>query len=208
MAPRVKLSKKQQAEYDILKKRFRITKREYKEYYDEVRKANRKLQALNRKNRLLVPQAKYTTNIEMIKSRKMFNQRRQKFSNVLKRNFARERNMEARKNFIKSVYRVYSKSMTPEEFQEIVQTVNQMTDSQLADFINNNPELYKYFQKYVEYVILENISTYGEIDKSAILSRLKYSRDYSWGRTGVLYRYNEITDEMLLSMIDETLRQM
>lgn len=208
MAQGVKLSKKQQAEFDILKKRFRITKREYKEYYDEVRKANRKLQALNRKNRLLVSQAKYTTSIEMIKTRAMFNKRRQKFENVLRRNFAKERNLEARKNFIKSIYRVYSKSMTPNEFQDIVQTVNQMTDSQLADFINNNPELYKYFQKYVEYVVLDNIATYGEIDKSAILSRLKYSRDYSWGKTGVLYRYNEITDEMLMSMIDETLRQM
>lgn len=203
---RIKLSKKQQAEYDILKKRFRISLKEYKEYYDEVRKANKKLSQLNRKGKLLVPRSKYTTKVEGIKTKKQFKSRLSSIKKVLDRDFRQNVNFNARKNFIKSVYQVYKNSLTQKEIKQLVNMVNQMSDTQLLDFIDNNPELYKYFQSYVEFAVKENIAEYGDIDKTAIFNRLKYSRDNYWGVLSRINDKHKITDEMIEEMINEVLR--
>lgn len=205
---RIKLSKKQQAEYDILKKRFRISLKEYKEYYDEVRKANKKLTQLNRKGKLLVPRSKYTTKVEGIKTKQQFKSRLTNIKKVLKRDFRQNVNFNARKNFVKSIYQVYRNSLTQKEMKELITLVNEMSDTQLLDFIDNNPELYKYFQSYVEFAVKQNIAEYGEIDKSAIFSRLKYSRDNYWGTVSRINDKQKISDEMISAMIDEVVRQM
>lgn len=174
----VKLTKKQQAEYDILRERFRISKKAYKEYYDEVRKANRKLRDLNRKGKLITNYGAYTTKIDSIKTRSDFNKRMSKIRKIRQRDFRKEYNKYRRETFKKSFYDVFSSdNLTQQEIDELNKLVDELGDDEIKSFIDNNPELLPWFKKYVEIKVKKNISELSEIDKQTLMNRLRYMKN-------------------------------
>lgn len=171
----VKLTKKQQQEYDILRERFRISKKAYKEYYDEVRKANRKLRALNRGGKLITNYGVYSTKVDNIKSRSDFNKRMRKIRDVRQRDFRKEYNKYRRETFKKSFYDVFSSdNLTQQELDELNKLVDSLGDDEIKKFIDDNPELLPWFKKYVEVQTKKNIAELSDIDKQTLMNRLRF----------------------------------
>ena len=131
-------TKAQQKQYNILKKRFNITPLEYLKLYYGVRKANAKGARLGKDNASLY-HVKYSTKFNRVKDKYDYKVLMQSISKVLSRDYKEKRNAEFKRRFMQNIQYI----LTDKAARNVNDIIKNMTAEQLAQFIDENPDLEK-----------------------------------------------------------------
>lgn len=145
---RIKLSYKAEAQYQKLSKKIKITRKEFKEFYENIRKANRKAQRLEKRVEKGDESATALRNVEFstsktaerISSREEFLRYRKAVNKVLKRNWRTSENLRQRERTNENLEEIFGETPRTEGIQDYL---NQLSDSDYNDFWNENKELKK-----------------------------------------------------------------
>lgn len=128
----------QAKQYETLHKRSGITKYEYLKLYYGVRKANAKGRRLAKDGTALYS-IKYSTKFNRVRDKYDYNVLMSSLSKVLSRGYKDQRNQEFKQRFINNVYTILSDRAA----KNIVDLIENMSAAQLADFIDQNPDIEK-----------------------------------------------------------------
>lgn len=161
MAKKMEMPRKVEKQFQELKARFRITKREFLDYYNAVRKANKKLGAKTYKQRAFLPKS-FTTNVGFIKTKKIFNQMFKNVSEVLQRDFTKKSNKRVRKN----VYGNLVNQLGYDSAQIVIDKFSQLSDAEFKQYFEVNYDL-----KPLMYYDQDEILNFIDITLDKILSR-------------------------------------
>jgi len=131
-------TKAQQKQYNILKKRFNITPLEYLKLYYGIRKANAKGARLGKDNASLY-HVKYSTKFNRVKDKYDYKVLMQSISKVLSRDYKEKRNAEFKRRFMQNIQYI----LTDKAARNVNDIIKNMTAEQLAQFIDENPDLEK-----------------------------------------------------------------
>lgn len=152
----------------IKKKRIRITKREFKEYYQNVRKANRKLGAKNFKDKSL-DKRKLSYGVWQITSLKDFRRAQTRVNKILTRDYLKQNNERLRQQFYYNLEYLYN----DENAYMLQDLYSQLTDNELVKFMQENPDIER-----LQYASKESLEEYVELiglTSEKIADRIKYT---------------------------------
>lgn len=136
MAKKLQMPKKAEKQFQELKTRFKITRREFLEYYNDVRKANRKVKTQSfTKKSLYIPN--FTLNVGHIKNRKYFLQQKKRFKNILNKEYLKTSNKKQREQLYNNLINV----LGDENATKIINELDKLTDEQLKFFFQKNKDL-------------------------------------------------------------------
>ena len=110
------MPRKAEKQYQELKSRFKVTRREFLDYYNAVRKANKKTSSKSYKERAFLPKT-FSTKVGFIQTRKIFLNMSKNVTEVLSKDFLKEKNQEARNN----VYANLNKLLGEENSKQIIE---------------------------------------------------------------------------------------
>lgn len=128
-------SKKMETQYQELRKRFRITRAEFEQYYKDVRRANKKGQNMKRyTGALYIP--KYSTSVGSIRNRKDFTARTKSLQTVLQVDFRKLKNQELRTRFYANLQFAYGA-----EADAVINLFMTFNDTQMQQFLSENKDL-------------------------------------------------------------------
>lgn len=136
MASRVKLTRGQEKQYQAMREKFKLTRAEFLQYWQDVRRANRKGKRLREKsNTLYVP--RYTTKFdEVITSRREFTKHRKSIDKVLSKNYQREMNYDLRHRYYTNLRR----ALGPRA-ESLIRQFKSLNNAQFKQFIDENEDL-------------------------------------------------------------------
>lgn len=144
---RLKLSYKAEAQYKKLSKKIKIARREFKDFYENIRKANRKAQRLEKRvekgdeSATALRNIEFSTGlktVERISTREDFLRYRKAVNKVLKRNWRTSENLRQREKANENLEEIFGKTPRTEGIQDYL---NQLSDSDYNDFWKQNKEL-------------------------------------------------------------------
>ena len=137
MAKRIQLTKRGEKQYEYLQKKgIKLTRREFKDYYDNLRKANKKLTSKAFRKTALKANP-YTLSVSRIRSREDFLKARRNVNTVLRRDYKKRLN-EAMRN---QLYKNIRKELGARNAKEIIDKLKDMTDDELLEFFRANDDL-------------------------------------------------------------------
>ena len=128
-------SKKMEAQYQQLKRKFRISRAEFEQYYKDIRRANKKGQNLKRYDNALY-RPHYSTEVSGIKTRKDFTARQKSVQYVLSKSFRTQQNFELRNRFYANLSYSYGANAEP-----IINAFKAMSDAEIVLFLKQNKDL-------------------------------------------------------------------
>ena len=131
-------SRQQQKQYDLLNKRFGLSKLDYLKLYYGVRKANAKGARLGRENDVLY-HVKYSTKFKRVMDRYDYNMLMASIGRVLDPKYKQKRNAEFKRRFMQNIQYILSDKAA----RNVNEIIKGMTAEQLARFIDENPDLEK-----------------------------------------------------------------
>ena len=134
---KIVFSKAMQKQYNLLNKRFGISKSEYLKLYYGVRKANAKGARLAKEDSLY--HVKYSTKFNWVTSREDFEKLMRSVGKVLSRDYKERRNKEFKNRFMHNIEII----LRDDAAKRINDIVKQMSAAQLKQFIDENPDLEK-----------------------------------------------------------------
>lgn len=132
----IKLTKQQEKQYKMLNSKFKISKREYVNFYNDIRKARRKTTRLQKEGGT-IKTPKYATGLRYLKSREDFLKVRKNVKRLLSRDYKKKSNAQQRKQLKDNIYAYFSK----EDAKKIWDEFEKMTDDELIEFFNNNDDI-------------------------------------------------------------------
>lgn len=127
---------KKEKQYNELKKRFNITPQEFLNYYNNVRKANKKGAKLKKQSNALYG-IKFSTEIKHIKNRKDFEKYTISLNNVLQENYRTEMN----KKYKSVLYDNLKKMFGTKGANYLSDKLNRFSDVELKEFFDDNDDL-------------------------------------------------------------------
>lgn len=130
---RFALTKKQQAEYNIMREKFYISKKEYKEFYAEARKARKKTLDYYNRDRLLSTY-RINTSGKFLDTRYEFEQRMEYLRDVNKRDWGKRMLQEQMEEVRLNLSAFAGSRYGWDEY------FNSLSDTELRDFLNQNPD--------------------------------------------------------------------
>lgn len=161
MAKKIEMPKKAEKQFQELRAKFKVTRREFLEYYNSVRKANKKVKSTSfRKKSLRTPS--FTLNVGHIKTRKYFIQQKQRFKTILNRDYLTISNKKQRQQLYDNLRKVLGNKNA----NKIKTILDQLTDEQLKKFFADNEDLEK-----MMYDSEPDIAQFIDITVDDILSR-------------------------------------
>ena len=145
---KIKLSYKAEKQFQSLKKKIKITRREFSDFYEGIRKANRKAQRLQAKvekgdkNATALRNVEFSLNrtADRISSREDFLMYRRAVNRVLKRDWRTTENLRQRERTNNNLEEVFGENPRTEALQDYL---NGLSDSDYNEFWNDNKELKK-----------------------------------------------------------------
>lgn len=143
---KIKLSYKAEAQFQKLSKKIKISRKEFSEFYEGIRKANRKAQRLQNKvekgdkNATTLRNVEFSLNrtADRITTREEFLMYRKAVNRVLKRNWRTTENLRQRERTNENLEEVFGESPRTESFQDYL---NSLSDAEYSEFWNQNKEL-------------------------------------------------------------------
>ena len=128
-------SKKMEKQFQELRKRFKLTRSEFAEYYTNIRKANKKAQNLKRYGNALY-RPHYTTEVTGIRTRQEFALRQKSLKTVLSKQFRSVQNYELRQRLYANLFYTYGA-----EAQNVINELETLTDTQIKNFFDENDDI-------------------------------------------------------------------
>lgn len=155
----------------IKKKRIRITKREFKQYYELVRKANKKLSS-NYYMQKAFDTRKFTYSISHITTTSEFKKRMARVTEVLGRGYRKKSNLAIRQRLYSNLENVFDTAGA----SRLVTLFEQLADNELLEFFKENPDIER-----IAYESEEGLDRYVELvgmtlDKISNRLKVKYRR--------------------------------
>lgn len=155
----------------IKKKRIRITKREFKQYYELVRKANRKLSS-SYYTRQAFDTRKFSYSISHITSTSEFKKRFAKITEVLGRGYRKKSNLAIRQRMYSNLESVFDIAGA----SRLITLFEQLADNELLEFFKENPDIER-----IAYESDEGLDRYIDLvgmtlDKISNRLKFKYRR--------------------------------
>lgn len=150
----------------IKKSNINITKKLFREYYEDVRKANRKLGSKTFKSKTLDTR-RFSYAITHIKTTSEFKKRMAKIKDVLTRGYRVKHNLEIRNILDKRLIEIYG-----EQGNIIRDQFAQLSDNELLEFMQENPDVNQMQYLYDE--MLENYISLIGLTTEKISGRLSY----------------------------------
>lgn len=134
------LTKKQTFQYKRLSRKFKISEREYKEYYDMLRKSRRKSMRMARDDSsLFVPH--YSYKIEnILNTRKDFLDKRRSVRQFLKNDYKKRQNLKSRANIKRNLMKTFENDVRT---KKVIGQFMKLSDKQLNQFLMENPDIQK-----------------------------------------------------------------
>lgn len=137
MPRKLNLTPKAERQYQEVRKRFNITRREWQQYYNDIRRANAKGRRLERQgDSAYIP--KFSTKTTRLRTRADFSKHRRAVNNVLQRDYRERVNERVRGNFIKNAQNYFGNTR---EAQNLILRIKALNDRQLTELYNSNKEL-------------------------------------------------------------------
>ena len=127
---------KRQRQYNELRNRFKISKEEFDEYYDNLRKANRKGQRMKRQGNALYS-VKYSYKINHIKTREDFERYSKSIENVLDTKYRYKMNIKYREILHNNLIRLFGYKGG----NYINDKLKKMSDEELKKFFDDNDDI-------------------------------------------------------------------
>lgn len=128
-------SKKMEAQYQQLKRRFNLTRNEFATYYQNVRRANKKGQNMKRYDNALY-RPHYSTEVGGIRTRQEFTARQKSLNIVLAKSYREARNQELRNRFYANLSYAYGS-----DAETVINVFMTLSDSQILEFLQRNKDL-------------------------------------------------------------------
>ena len=150
----------------IKKKGIRISKTVFRQYYEDVRKANRKLGAKTYKSKTLDTR-RFSYAISHIKTTSEFKKRMKTVQSVLTRGYRVKHNLEIRNILNDRITEIFEGSG-----EILKQQFAQLTDNELLEFMQENPDVNQLQYLYGE--LLENYISLIGLTAEKISGRLTY----------------------------------
>ncbi len=127
---------KQQKQLAELQKRFDVSESEFRNYYENVRKANIKGQRMKRQdNAFYIP--KYSYGVKHIKTREDFDRYSDSVYSVLSPTYRVETNLKHREILYNNMIKLFG----TEGGEKLINTFEQMSDRDLRNFFDRNDDL-------------------------------------------------------------------
>lgn len=152
----------------IKKKKIRITKREFKEYYQNVRKANRKIGAKRFKEKSL-DKRRLSYGVWQISNLRDFRNAQMRVSKILSRDYMKRNNERLRQQFYYNLEYLYNS----ENAYMLQDLFSQLDDNKLVKFMQENPDIDR-----MQYASKEGLEEYIELiglTSEKIVDRIKYT---------------------------------
>ena len=130
-------SKAMTKQYNTLKHRFGLSELEYLKLYYGVRKANAKGRRLAKEDSLY--HVKYSTKFKGVMDRYDYKVLMESIGRVLSPDYKKRKNEEFKKRFMQNIEMILSDKAA----RNINELINEMTASELKQFIDENPDLEK-----------------------------------------------------------------
>lgn len=135
---KTKLTKGQERQYQAVRAKFNISRAEFKQFWTDVRKVNRKTKRARADGTALYAPV-YSTNLEAtLTSREIFRERRAEFRNILRRDWRRRQNIQQREQFYRNIRNILGSTR---ESRQIIENFKGMSDSEFATFIERNEDI-------------------------------------------------------------------
>lgn len=160
MAKKIKMPRKAEKQFKELNARFKITRREFLDYYNAVRKANRKLGSKSYKDKLFMSK-KFSLNVGHIKNRGLFVIHRRKVKETLKKDFVSQVNRKVRENTYNNLLNLLAGNAS-----DVISKLESLTDRQFDKFFKDNPDL-----NFLKYDSLTDVGDFLDITLENIISR-------------------------------------
>ena len=137
MPRKLNLTPKAERQYQEVRNRFNITRREWQQYYNDLRRANAKGRRLEKQgNTAYTP--KFSTKTTRLKTRADFLKNRRAVNRVLQRDYRVQVNEKVRSNFIKNAQNYFGNNR---DAQNLILRLKALNDKQLTELYNSNREL-------------------------------------------------------------------
>lgn len=137
MPKKLNLTPKAEKQYQQLRNRFNITRREWQQYYNDLRRANAKGRRLEKQgNTPYTPN--FSTKITRLNTRTDFLKHRRAVKRVLERNYRQDITEQVRNNFIKNARNYFGMSR---EAENLILKLKSLNGEQLTALYNSNKEL-------------------------------------------------------------------
>lgn len=162
MAKKLQMPKKAEKQFQELRARFKITRREFLDYYNAVRKANKKLSGKNYRDQAFMSK-KFSLKVGHIKNRGLFTIQKKKVKKVLEKSFTSALNEKLRNNVNNNLLVQFGNN--PKVYS-IIEKFNKLTDREFKFFFDENPDL-----SYLKYDSLTDIGDFLDITVENITSR-------------------------------------
>lgn len=136
MGKKIKLTKKAAKQFEQVRKKFKITKREFADFYNNVRKANKKTSTATFKEKAIY-QPKYSYNISKLVDRQTFLNYNASVKKVLNRGYTRNMNNEMRERCYNNIREVVGR----ENAAPIIENLKRLTNEQYVQFFRENKDI-------------------------------------------------------------------
>ena len=115
--------------------KFNIRKYEFREWYDSIRRANKKTARL-RKQGSTLKAPKLSTQTTYIRNRKDFTKSLKKIKNILRRDYRETSGTIARGQFYKNLRKIFGRK----DANILIDEFDELSQEQLKFFIDENPD--------------------------------------------------------------------
>lgn len=128
-------SRKMEQQFKELRSRFRITRTEFAQYYNDIRRANKKGQNLKRyEGALYIP--KYSLSVASIRTRSDFTARVKSVENVLAKGYRQRVNTVLRNRFFANLSYAYGR-----DADAVINIFMTMSDAQMEQWLRQNKDI-------------------------------------------------------------------
>ena len=159
---KIEMPKKAQKQYEQLSKLFKISKREFLDYYENVRKANRKTSRKKFKQRAIY-HPKYSLTVNYIKTRADFLRYRKSVKKVLERDYTKSINKTMRERAYDNIRKVLGR----ENAKPVIERLEQLSDAEYVEFFKENEDI-----ESIGYDSDQSLFDFIDITKEKFLNRL------------------------------------
>lgn len=159
---KIEMPKKAQKQYEQLSKLFKISKREFLDYYKNVRKANRKTSTKQFKQKAIY-QPKYSLTVNYIKTREDFLRYRKSVKKVLDRDYKQNINKTMRERAYDNIRKVLGR----ENAKPVIERLKELTDEEYVQFFKDNEDI-----ESIGYDSDQTLFDFIDITKEKFLNRL------------------------------------
>ena len=133
---KVKLTRGQEKQFQAVRANFYITRREFLEFWTDVRKANRKGRRMRNEGALYAPE--FSTRLEVVlTSRDVFKERRESVAKVLKRSYRRSASYQIRERFYNNLREIFGTA----EGNRLARDFRSMSDAEFSRWLDENEDL-------------------------------------------------------------------